>query len=195
MFLPGATVVGSIFNNGVVLASEKRFSYGTFVVSRSGKKVFKISENVGAACAGMISDMQVLMREITAYVKIREMELRRPMPPNSVAKLMSVLLFERRFAPLLTQIIVGGVNKKPSIITLDPIGSVIPDDYACVGTGAEVAIGIVESEFSRDMNDKEAKDMAIKAIRSAVKRDAASGDGIDVLTISMDGCKEESFTF
>ena len=31
---------------------------------------------------------------------------------------------------LLTQVIVGGIVGKPIIYTLDPLGSVLPDDYA-----------------------------------------------------------------
>ena len=41
-FMPGATVVGISYNDGVILASEKRVSYGHFIVSHQGKKVFQI---------------------------------------------------------------------------------------------------------------------------------------------------------
>ncbi|MGQ9718558.1 MAG: proteasome subunit beta [Nitrososphaerales archaeon] len=194
-FIPGATVVGLTFKDGVILGAEKRISYGTYVVSKSGKKAFKISDRVGAACAGMVADMQILVREMQSLVKIRELEQRRPMPPNSVAKLMSVLLFERRYFPLITQVIIGGIAEKPSIYVLDPLGSLIPDDYSSVGSGAEIAIGVIESGYSRDMDEKSAKELVIKSIKSAVQRDAASGDGADLLIITKDGSKEESITF
>ena len=194
-FIPGATVVGLTFKDGVILGAEKRISYGTYVVSKSGRKVFKISDRVGAACAGMVADMQTLVREMQSLVKIRELEQRRPMPPNSVAKLMSVLLFERRYFPLITQVIIGGIDEKPSIYVLDPLGSLIPDDYSSVGSGAEIAIGIIESGYSRDMDEKSAKELVIKSIKSAVQRDAASGDGVDLLIMTKDGSKEESITF
>jgi len=67
MFVPGATTIGVTFKDGVLLASEKRVSYGYLVVSKTGKKVFKITDKIGAACAGLISDMQVLIREVSAY--------------------------------------------------------------------------------------------------------------------------------
>ncbi len=190
-FIPGATVVGLTFKDGVMLAAEKRIAYGHFVVSHAGKKVFRITDTVGAACAGMVADMQILMKEIAMYTKIRELELRRPLPPNSVAKLMGVLLYERRFAPLLTQVVIGGVDSEPSIYVLDPLGSVIPDVYATVGSGAEVAIGVIEMSYRKDMSEEEAKDLAVKAIRSAIQRDTASGGGIDLLIITRDGLREE----
>jgi len=194
-FIPGATAVGMTFKDGIVLGAEKRISYGTYVVSRSGRKVFKISDKVGAACAGMVADMQILVREMQSLVKIRELELRRPIPPNSVAKLMSVLLFERRFFPLITQVIIGGVDDKPYIYVLDPLGSLIPDEYSCVGSGTEIAIGVIEAGYSPDMSEKSAKELLVKSIRSAVQRDTASGDGVDILIITKHGSKEESITF
>ncbi len=191
-WLPGATVVGLTFNGGVLLSAEKRLTYGTHVVSRSGKKVFKISNTVGAACAGMVADMQVLVRQIASYVYMREIEIHRPLPPNSVAKLMSVLMFERKWAPYLTQVMIGGISKNPSIYVLDPFGSVIPDVYGTVGTGAEVAIGIIENEYKPNLNESQAKDLAVRAIKAAIQRDAASGDGIDNLIITKKGIKEET---
>src|SRR5918912_117942 len=191
-FMPGATVVGISYNNGVVLAAEKRVSFGIFVVNKNIKKTFPVTQYVGAACAGMVADMQVLVRQVEALAKIRKLETRRNVPPNSVAKLMSVIMFERRYFPLLTQVIVGGVDSKPEIYTLDPLGSVLPDEYAAVGTGAEMALGIFDSEYKSDMSEEKAKELAVKAIRSSIQRDSSSGDGVDLLWITTNGSREES---
>lgn len=189
-FMPGATVVGISYNNGVILAADKRVSFGNFVVNKNIKKTFSVTDHVGAACAGMVADMQVLVRQVEALAKIRKLETRREVAPNSIAKLMSVIMFERRYFPLLTQVIVGGINEKPEIYTLDPLGSVLPDDYAAVGTGAEGALGIMDAEFKPNMSEETVKELASRAIRSATQRDAASGDGIDILYITKAGHRE-----
>lgn len=194
-FIPGATVVGITFDKGVVLAAEKRFTYGKFIMSRTGKKVFSITNRVGAACAGMISDMQMLVRNMQALIKLKELETGREPAPRAVAKLMSVLMFENRLMPLITQVIVGGVNEKPEIYVLDPLGSLIRDEYASVGTGAETAIGVIEAEFKKEMSEDEAKNLAIKAIRMAIRRDSGSGDGVDLLIITKEGTREELVSF
>jgi proteasome beta subunit len=191
-FLPGATAVGISYDKGVVLSAEKRVSYGNFVVNKSTKKTFPVTNQVGAACAGMIADMQVLVRQVAALAKIRKLETRRNVAPNSIAKLMSVIMFERRFFPLLTQVIVGGLETKPEIYTLDPLGSVLPDEYAAVGTGAEMALGIIDAEYKPNMTEEKAREMAIKAIKSSILRDSSSGDGIDLLVITKSGPREES---
>jgi proteasome beta subunit len=193
--MPGATAVGISYSNGVILAAEKRVSFGNFVVNKNTKKTFPVTDKVGAACAGMVADMQVLIRQITALAKIRKLETRRNVAPNSVAKLMSVVMFERRFFPLLTQVVVGGINEKPEIYTLDPLGSVLPDDYAAVGTGAEMALAIIDEEYKPSMSEEKARELALRAIKSAVQRDAASGDGIDILMITTSSIREESLSF
>ena len=194
-FMPGATAVGISFANGVTLAAEKRVSYGNFVINKQTRKIFSVTESVGAACAGMIADMQVLVRQVEALAKIRKLETRRNVATNSVAKLMSVIMFERRFFPLLTQVIVGGVDAKSQIYTLDPLGSVLPDEYAAVGTGAEIALGVLDSEYKSSITAEQSKDLALKAIRSSIQRDSASGDGIDLLVITKGGHAQESLSF
>tara|TARA_B100000378_G_scaffold174100_1_gene140400 strand:+ start:75 stop:665 length:591 start_codon:yes stop_codon:yes gene_type:complete len=192
MYMPGATAVGITYNDGVVFASERRIAYGNFVVSKTTKKTFVITPHVGAACAGLVADMQILSLQISALAKIRKMEIKRDVPPNTVAKMMSNMMYERRFFPLLTQVIVGGLVDKPVIFTLDPIGSVLPDDYAAVGTGAEMALGILDQQYKKELNETDAVDLAVKSIRAASMRDSASGDNIDVLIINKDGIKENT---
>ena len=191
-YIPGATAVGIAYKEGVVLGAERRITLGGFVRSKSGKKVFRVTDSVGAVCAGMVSDMQNLVREVSVYSKLKELETRKPMKPNSVAKLMSTLMFQNRYAPLLTQVILGGVGPKPVVYVLDPLGSVISDQYATVGTGEETAIGVVEAGFSEGASQKEAKDLLLSSIKAAIARDAMSGNGIDMLTIDKSGIKEES---
>jgi len=190
MYMPGATAVGITFDGGVVFASEKRIAFGNFLVSKTTKKTFPITPKVGATCAGLVADMQILSLQITALAKIRKMELKRDVPPNTVAKMMSNMMYERRYFPLLTQVIVGGVVDKPVLYTLDPLGSVLPDEYAAVGTGAEMALGVLDPQFKKNMTKDEAVDLAKRAVRSAALRDSASGDGLDVLVITNEGSEE-----
>jgi proteasome beta subunit len=196
MWIPGATTVGVAFNDGVILASEKRVSYGYLIVSKGGKKVFKITDKIGAACAGLVSDMQILSREMEAYVNLFTLDTGRPISVRSTAKLMSNLLFNRRLAPLITQTIVGGTDDEgPSIYVLDVLGSVIPDKYAVVGSGTEIAMGVLEESYKEGMSKEEAKDLVVRSVRSAISRDVMSGDGIDFLTITQEGIQEETMKF
>jgi proteasome beta subunit len=196
MFIPGATTIGVTCPDGVILASEKRVSYGYLVVSRVGKKVFKVTDRIGAACAGLVSDMQILIREAEAYANLFRLDANRPISVRSAAKVMSNLLFGRRLFPLITQTIIGGMDEEgPSIYVLDVLGSVIPDKYSAVGSGAEIAMGVLEQGYKEDLSLKEAKDLVTRAIKSAITRDVMSGDGVDFLIITDKGINEESMKF
>ena len=196
MYLPGATTIGIICKDGVVLASEKRVSYGYTIMSKAGKKIFTIIDHIGAACAGLVADMQILTRQVSAYAKLFELNNGRRVSVKAVAKTMSNLLFQRRFFPYFTQTIVGGIDDKgPSLYTLDPMGSLIPDKYATIGSGAQIAVGVLEESYRDGLTLEEGKDLALRAMRSAIKRDIASGNGIDLLLISKDGISVENFIF
>jgi proteasome beta subunit len=194
-YIPGATTVGLVYRDGVLLASERRVSYGYFVMSKSARKVFKITDFIGAACAGLVSDMQVLAKEAAAYANIYTYEKDRPISVRATAKLMGNLLFQRRLIPYITQTIVGGIDDDgPSLYVLDLLGSVIPDKYASVGSGTEIAMGVLEDEYKENLSLEEAKELVKRAVKAALARDAASGGSVDLLAITKTGTKEETVT-
>jgi proteasome beta subunit len=191
-YLPGATTIGIVCKDGVILAAERRVTYGYFVMSKSGKKVFKIADKIGAACAGIVADMQILTREVGAYLNLYSYEREQSVTVRTAAKLMGSMLFERRYFPYLAQTIVGGIDEGGArLFVLDPLGSVIEDKFTAVGSGAEIAMGLLESEFKEGMSIEDGKGLARKAVKAASARDIGSGEGLDMLVITNDGVREE----
>jgi proteasome beta subunit len=194
----GATAVGIKGRNYVVLAAERRVSYGGFVVSRSGKKVYKITDYLGVALAGLFADMQAIAKVIAAELSYHEITVGRRLSVKAAAKLLATILYSYKYFPFLSEVLVGGIEKDGGarLYVMDPVGSLIEDDYAAIGTGAAIAIGLIESNYKLDMPLDKAKELAIAAVKAAIERDVMSGDGIDVLMIySEDGAtrvKEES---
>lgn len=191
-YLPGATTVGVVCKDGVILAAERRVTYGYFVMSKSGKKVFKIADKIGAACAGIVADMQILTREVGAYLNLYSYEREQSVTVRTAAKLMGSMLFERRYFPYLAQTIVGGVDDSgPKLYVLDPLGSVIEDKFTAVGSGSEIAMGLLESDYKDGMAVEDAKGLVRKAVKAASARDIGSGEGIDMIIITNSGLREE----
>ncbi|MEM2134051.1 MAG: archaeal proteasome endopeptidase complex subunit beta [Candidatus Freyarchaeota archaeon] len=192
-----ATIVGIVCKDGVVLAAEKRVTYGRLILSRTGKKVFKITDRIGIAVAGLVADMQVLSKELEAMSRMYSMEMRKPISVRSAATLLSNILYERKMVPFFSQTIIGGLdNGEPTIYTLDPLGSLLKDTYAAAGSGSEIALGTLERHYKQKMSVNEGKDLAVRAIRAAAKRDVLSGEGIDIMVITDKGIEisEESIT-
>ncbi len=188
----GATAAGIVCKNGVVLGSEKRIAYGYTILSKAGKKVFKITNYLGIACAGLVSDMQLIARSLMAEANLYELDYKRPMPVKSLAKLLSVILYNRKQMPYITETIVAGIDSSgPHLFVLDPLGSLIEDKYAAVGSGSTLAISIIEAGYRADMSVEEGEELIIRAIKAAIERDAISGDGIDILSITSKGANEK----
>lgn len=191
----GATTIGLVCKGGVILASEKRVTWGNMITSRGGVKVFKMNDRIGLAFAGLMSDMQALTREIAAYASLYELDNNRPIGVKAMGKLVSNMLFQRRMYPLLMETLVGGVDEEgASLYSMDPVGSLIPDPFITAGTGAPIAMGVIEAEFKEDMSMEDGAKLTLKAIKAAVARDIASGDGVDMLLITNDGVEERSIS-
>jgi proteasome beta subunit len=137
--------------------------------------------------------MQVLTKEVGAYLNIYEYEREQKPSVKSAAKVMGNLLFERRLFPYLTQTIIGGLDEQEgaSLFVLDPVGSVIGDKFTSVGSGSEIAIGVLEGEYKDGMSIDDGKALVKKAIKAASSRDIGSGEAIDVLVVGKNGMHEE----
>ena len=193
--ITGATAVGLKCADGVILAAEKRLALGRFIQSRNVQKVFLLDNKIGAAVAGLFSDSQQIVRLIQAYINLYNLEREETavISVRTAAKLMANVLFGNRFFPYYVEPIVGGVDGNGSqLYVLDPIGSLMDEAYIATGTGATIAIGILEDGHSDTIPVSEGRELAINAIKMTSRREATSGDGIDVLTIVEEGATLET---
>jgi len=186
-----ATALGLKFKDGVVLAADRRVSYGTFILSKSARKVFLINDLVGISTAGLPGDFQELVDVVRFNLSMYELDLDKKATPTNVAKLLSLLLYQGRFRGIYyAELIVGGLEEdKPRLLVLDSAGGLLEEKYVAVGTGAQIATGILERNYKDDLNEEGALDLAEKAMREAISRDALSGDGIDLLIITKTGAR------
>jgi len=128
--------------------------------------------------------MQSIARILAAEARLYELENGRIMPVRAAAKLLSIILFNKRTTPYFTETLVGGIDETgPHLFVLDALGSLIEDKYAALGTGAQVAIGIIENMYKDEITADEGEKIVVTAVKSAISRDAISGDGVDVLVI------------
>ena len=193
IMVPGAVGVAIKCTDGVVLGNDKRATWGYTVTNKATKKVFKITKYIGIAAYGLIGDFQMLTKIMRAQAKLYKLEAGERISTKSLGKLVSNYLYSRKMYPLLTNLVVAGMDKDgPKLYTLDAIGSLMPDDYGTAGTGMLLSIGILEAEYRPDMTVEEGEKLVEKAIRNSIKRDAMSGNGIDLLIITKDGSEEKS---
>ncbi|MDI6888872.1 MAG: archaeal proteasome endopeptidase complex subunit beta [Methanocellales archaeon] len=187
----GTTTVGLVCSKGIVLASEKRATMGSFIASREAKKIYQVDDRIGVTTAGAVGDTQILARIIAVEAKLYKIRREEPMTVGAVSTLLSNILSTQRYLPYMAQLIVGGVGRNgPRLYSLDPLGGQIEErKVVATGSGSPIAYGILEDRYKDGISLDEGINLAIRALQAAIKRDTASGDGIEVVTITPDAYK------
>lgn len=189
LVVKGTTTIGVVCKDGVILASDTRVTMGYFVAHKQGKKVYKIDDHIGMTIAGSVADAQKVIDIITANAQLYRINLNRPMPINSAARMTSNLLFSAR--GLLAQILVGGVDESGShLYNLDPFGSVTEEKVSSTGSGSPLATGVLEDKFREGMTVEAALPIVATAVNAAMKRDVASGNNYNIIVIDGQGYRE-----
>ncbi len=184
----GTTTVGITCKDGVVLATERRATMGTLIAHKNTQKLFEIDDNIGMTTAGLVGDAQILVRYLVAETNLYRLRYGRPMSIKAASTLMANILSGNKYMPYWVQLIVGGVDSDGGhVYSLDPAGGSIEDIYITTGSGSPYVYGVLEDHFTEGMTTKEGVDLAIRGISAAMKRDSASGEGIDVAIIDEKG--------
>lgn len=187
----GTTTVGLVCKNGMVMATERRATMGTLIAHKVAKKLFKIDDNIGLAVAGLVGDAQVLVRYLTAEVRLYKLKQKTPMSIRAAATLMANILSARRMFPYWVALVIGEVDSEgPHVYSLDAVGGAIPDDYVTTGSGSPMVYGVLEDHYKKYLSIDEGTDLVIRSLSAAMKRDSASGDGIDVAIITEKGYRK-----
>ncbi|AFK21914.1 archaeal proteasome endopeptidase complex subunit beta [Pyrococcus sp. ST04] len=191
----GTTTVGIKVKDGVVLAADTQASLDHMVETLNIRKIIPITDRIAITTAGSVGDVQVLARILEAEARYYYFTWGRPMSTKAMANLLSNILNEHKWFPYLVQIIIGGYVDEPTIANLDPFGGLIFDDYTATGSGTPFAIAVLEEGYRKNLGIEKAKELAIKAVRAAGKRDVYTGSKkVQVVTITKEGMKEEFVT-
>jgi proteasome beta subunit len=186
----GTTTIGMIAKDCVVLASDQRATMGFLIASKTAKKIYKVTDRIGATIAGSVADAQSIMELLAAEAKLFEIQRGRPIRVKALTRLLSNIMFQGRGAYMLGSLVGGFDDEGPQVYYTDFVGSVIPDNYVANGSGSPVALGVLEAEYKVDLPKKKAIELAVRAIAAAIERDAATGNSILVSVIDKDGYQE-----
>jgi proteasome beta subunit len=192
-FLKGTTTIGIVCKDGVVMATERRATAGSFIANKATIKLFKIDNNIGLTIAGLVGDAQALARYLRASVSIYRLRRGSPISVEGASTLLANILSNNRYMPYYAWFILGGVGPKGGhLFSIDPFGGNIADNYVSVGSGSTLAYGVMEENYEEGMSMNDAIDLALRSLHVAMRRDSASGDGYLLATITEKEYKEYS---
>jgi len=192
----GTTTVALVCKGGIVLAADKRATSGYLIAHKKFEKVVSITDNIVVTTAGVVSDVQLLVKLIKAELKLKSIRTGRQLYVKEAVNLLSAFVYNniRRLSmiPGISHFIVGGMDSTGFYVyDVAADGSLaVIDDYVSSGSGSVMAYGVFEALYNKDINVDEGVKLAVKAVNSAIQRDIASGNGIDVVTITKEGTKK-----
>ena len=185
------TTVGILCHEGIVLATDFRATMGHFIANTDAKKVYQIDDFIGITLAGSVGDAQKLIKVLSVESKLYKFQRGESITIKGATNLLSNILNNNRANPYSIQFIIGGMDKNGfTLYSLDAFGGYMEErKFVSTGSGSPMAYSILESEYKEGISIDEGIKVATNAILTAQKRDSASGNGCEVITITKDGYK------
>lgn len=187
-FKTGTTTVALTTEKGVILAADRRASMGHLTASKYAKKIYKLDDNLGLTIAGSVGDAQRIVRMMRSQLKLHRLETKE-LSVKGAGTLLSNILHGNKMMPFMNQFILGGLDNGEGVLyDLDPAGGLMEHKYfTATGSGSQMAYGVLEDHYEEGMDHEDGKDLAQRAVKSAMERDTASGNGIMIAEITEDG--------
>lgn len=190
----GTTTLGIVCKDGVVIAADKRATAGHFIAGKDMDKVVLINDTIAITLAGSVSDAQIFIKLFRAELKLKNVKTNRNTTIKEAANLAARMSYEgvRQYFPSMAHYLLAGFDKEGThLYEIYPDGSLMEvKDFISSGSGSPMVYGILEQTYKDTITVKEAEDAAVKAISAAMQRDSASGNGIDVMTITKGGIRK-----
>jgi proteasome beta subunit len=192
----GTTTIGIVCKDGIVLAADKRATSGYLVSYKKFDKIINITNSIAVTVAGTVSDVQLLTKYLKAELKLKDIRTGRETTVKEAASLLANFVYSNirklSLIPGISHFVLGGRDSAGfHLYDLSPDGSIVEiDDYISSGSGSVMAFGVLETLYKKGLTVEEGVKLAAKGVNAAVQRDIASGNGIDIVTITKDGIKK-----
>jgi proteasome beta subunit len=192
----GTSIVGLVCKDGVILAGDRRATAGgQIIMSKKSPKVVKVNDYIAVAGTGVASDIDLNQRVFAAELKLKELKTKTRPTVGEAATLFGMMAYRNIRTPSMIMSVVGmlvaGFNEDGTceLYTVEPAGGVYPvEDFdANFSSGMPYILGLLERQYKKGLSVEEGVKLAKECIKSAIERDPASGNGIDVFTITKDG--------
>lgn len=188
----GTTTVGVKVKDAIVLAADTKATMGNIAADLNAVKVFKITDRMAITIAGGSGDAMMVVRFLKSHAKLFELETEQSMTTKALMTFLANILNGNRYYPFMAFFILGGYTGKPELYSTDLVGGWSEvQDFTSIGSGSDIALGVLEHEFKAGMKKEDAVRLAVRAIKVSKKRDVMTGgERTLVMVIDENGVRE-----
>ena len=136
------------------------------------EKIFTIDEHIGATGSGYIGDILQLIDEIQLAAQKHRLTYESPIDVNSLAKHLSSYLHNYTIyavRPQAASIIIAGIDQTGvQMYQVDPSGTFFRGAAFAIGQYSDIALDVIQKEYSIEMDVEQAIQLSNKAIEKAL---------------------------
>ena len=136
------------------------------------EKIFTIDGHVGATGSGYIGDILQLIDEIRLAAQKHRLTYESPIDISSLAKHLGSYLHNYTIyavRPQAASIIIAGIDQTGiQLFQVDPSGTFLKGAGFAIGQYSDIALDVVQREYSADMTMEQASHLSNKAIEKAL---------------------------
>ncbi|HEU4605983.1 MAG TPA: hypothetical protein VFS46_07075 [Nitrososphaera sp.] len=136
------------------------------------EKIFAIDGHVGATGSGYIGDILQLIEELRLEAQKHRLNFESPIDVGSLAKHLGSFLHNYTIyavRPQAASVIVAGIDQMGvQLYQVDPSGTFMRGSGFAIGQSSDIALDVVQREYSADMSVEQAAALSNKAIEKAL---------------------------
>lgn len=183
----GATSLGIVFRDGVLLATVKPTT--SLIVNDSMEKIFQVDDHVGAVAAGLLADARVLVNQARVRAQVHKITYEEPIDVWSLARnigdRMQISTLYAGLRPFGVTFLIGGLDKSGMhLIEADPSGMLYEWQAYSIGRGGVIANKILRQKWKPNMQERDAVKLALDIISKTEKE--KKDHAIDIVIIGKD---------
>ncbi|KAL1883878.1 hypothetical protein VTK73DRAFT_7666 [Phialemonium thermophilum] len=182
----GTTIVGCIYDGGVVIAADTRATSGPIVADKNCEKLHYIAPNIWCAGAGTAADTEFTTALISSQLELHALSTGRKPRVVTCMTLLKQHLFKYQ-GHIGAYLVVAGVDPTGThLFTVHAHGSTDKLPYVTMGSGSLAAMSVFETQWKAKLNRDEAVALCAEAIQAGIFNDLGSGSNVDVAVITTD---------
>ncbi|ESW14399.1 hypothetical protein PHAVU_008G277700 [Phaseolus vulgaris] len=180
----GTTIVGLVFQDGVILGADTRATEGPIVADKNCEKIHYMAPNIYCCGAGTAADTEAVTDMVSSQLQLHRYHTGRESRVVTALTLLKKHLFNYQ-GHVSAALVLGGVDiTGPHLHTIYPHGSIDTLPFATMGSGSLAAMSVFESNYKESLNRDEGIKLVVDAICAGIFNDLGSGSNVDVCVIT-----------
>ena len=203
----GGVVLSMAGDNCVSIASDHRFGMSQLTLACDAQRIEPLHDRLCVGLAGLATDCTTLAERFRYKHNMYRLREKRVMRPRTFAAVASSTLYEKRFAPYFTEVVIAGLELeedgkrgtagadamadavyRPYVCSMDLLGALmVTDNFALAGTCAESLYGTCETFWRPGLDPDALFEVTAQSLLAALDRDCMSGWGAVVHVLTPEG--------